>query len=504
MNRTHPARDNVSAYITKLIKESSVTTLPSLREIAKHCNVCPATVSKVITLLKKQHNLVSQWGHEIRVKKEVSEKSVPENRQMKGKWQQLRDVLINDYIDCHQKTGVMLPAKKELQNRYNVSWQTLSKALEPLLASGKIEVSGGRLRICNQKIKRRWKPRIVVICAGSASGLPKVVSEREREFFQYLTIEASQKQVELEFVIYEDWGGEPVFYPFNYQACSKLPEDDAVLGYVVSSWHMKSLADCIYRLLPSEKPLAVWVEHPTDMQTLTIRRQLAYFNIGYSRNAGVQIAEHFLKLGHREIAYLSPFHDSLWSKARLSGIIETFGKQDSSFRVHPMLITAAKSEWDYTEQVMNSDDSINMQQSKVMTDKFPFFLGARIEHFHNEYIHLHRDLLILNTIQSHLDYIIKNPVITAVIAANDLSALLALDYFKGRGIKIPLQISLAGFDNSFNALVNGLTSYSFDTYSMIRAMITHITNNSNGNNHSNMYSFNGSVVERATTGGIRR
>jgi DNA-binding LacI/PurR family transcriptional regulator len=500
MNRKHPARDNVSVYITKLLKESSVTALPSLREIAKHCNVCPATVSKVISLLKKRHNLVSQWGHEIRIQKQVSEKSVTQNSQMISKWQWLRDVLINDYIDCQKNTGTMLPAKKELQNRYNVSYQTLSKALKPLLDSGKIEVSGSRLRICNQKIKKRWKPRIVVICAGSASGLPKVVSEREREFFQYLTIEASQKQVELEFVIYEDWGGEPVFYPFNYHACSKLPEDDAVLGYVVSSWHMKSLADCIYRLLPSEKPVAVWVEHPTDIKSLTIRKQLAYFNIGYSKNAGVQIAEHFLKLGHREIAYLSPFHDSHWSKARLSGIIETFGKQDSRFRVHPMLITTAKSEWDYTEQVMNSDDSINIQQSKVMTDKLPFFLGARIEHFHNEYIYLHRDLLILDTIQPHLDYIIKNPDITAVVAANDHSALLALDYFKGRGIKIPLRISLAGFDNSFNALVNGLTSYSFDTYSMIRAMITHITNNTSGNTLSNMYSFDGSVVERATTG----
>jgi DNA-binding LacI/PurR family transcriptional regulator/DNA-binding transcriptional regulator YhcF (GntR family) len=500
MNRKHLAKDRVTRYVTTLLKQSSVTKLPSLREIATNCNVCAATVYNVINTLKKQHEIVSLWGHEIRFGKNSSEEISSRNDIKERKWQSIRDLLINDYIATQHKSGMFLPAKKELQFRYNISYTTLSKALKPLIASGKIEYSGGKLRICLPKIKNRWKPKIVVICAGVQPGIPKVASEREREFYQYLTIEASHKYIELEFVIYEDWIDEPVFRPLNCRECSNFPENDAVLGYIVSSWHMKSLADSIYRLLPSAKPIAVWLEHPTDMQTLPTRKQLTYFNIGYSKNAGRDIAEHFLRLGHREIAFLSPFHDSLWSKERLSGIIETFETQDSSYKVHPMVTTSAKSEWDYSEKIMKMPDFINNQKLSDMTKKLPNFFKSRIAYFYDEYFRLFRDSLIIETIKSHLNYIIKNRSITAVIAANDHSALLALDYFKNQGIPVPSRISLAGFDNSFDALVNGITSYSFDTYSMVRAMIGHITNCSNKKNQSKMYLFDGTVIERATTG----
>jgi hypothetical protein len=356
------------------------------------------------------------------------------------------------------------------------------------------------LRVCIPKKKKRWKPKVVVICAGVEPGLPKVESEREREFFQYLTIEASQKYIELEFVTYEDWIAEPVFLPLNCRACSNLQENDDTLGYIVSSWHMKNFADCVHRLFPSGKPVAVWIEHPTDIQTLTTRKQLGYFNIGYSKNAGRDIAEHFLKLGHREIAFLSPFHDSLWSRARLSGIIEAFQKQDSSCKVHPLVTTSAKSEWDYSENIIKMPGFINHRELTGMTEKLPVFFEKRITHFYDEYFRLYRDSLIIETIKSHLDYIIMNRSITALITANDHSALLALDYFKNRDIPVPSRISLAGFDNSFNALVNGLTSYSFDTYSMVREMLSHITNTPNRKNQSNMYLFDGTVIERATTG----
>jgi DNA-binding transcriptional regulator YhcF (GntR family) len=502
MGRKHPARDRVSRYITTLLKDSSIIKLPSLREIAHFCSVCPATVCKVITSLQKQHNLVPHWGHEIRLNRNVLDKSVAQKSKAQSKWQRIRDLLVNDFIDCQHKTGTLLPAKKELQHRYNVSWQTLSKALKPLLASGKIEVSGGKLRICNKQVRRQWKPKIVVICAGLEPGLPKVVSEREREFFQYLTIEAAQRHVELEYVIYEDWAADPVFYLISHDACSNLPEDDAVLGYVVSSWHMKSIANCIFRLTPSGKPVAVWVEHPTEIEKLAIKKQMAYFNIGYSKNAGIHVAEHFLKLGHREIAYLSPFHDSLWSKARLSGIIEAFEKQGASCKIHAMLTTSSKSEWDYIEQVMKMPDSVNIPQLKGFTHTLPSFFKARIGNFQNEYVQLFRDSLIMDTIKPHLDNIIQNTAITAVIAANDHCALLALDYLKSRGIGIPSRISIAGFDNSFSALLNGLTSYSFDTYSMVLAMIAHITDNPEKKNLSNRYVFDGNVIDRATTGCI--
>jgi LacI family transcriptional regulator len=87
---------------------------------------------------------------------------------------------------------------------------------------------------------------------------------------------------------------------------------------------------------------------------------------------------------------------------------------------------------------------------------------------------------------------------TAWIAANDVCALHALAWLQEKGVKLPGDVSLAGFDDTAEALRADLTSYRFASDSMARAMIRHILSPSTG---PRVMRHEGVVVSRGSTAG---
>jgi len=87
---------------------------------------------------------------------------------------------------------------------------------------------------------------------------------------------------------------------------------------------------------------------------------------------------------------------------------------------------------------------------------------------------------------------------TAWIAANDVCALHALGWLQEKGVKIPGEVSLAGFDDTAEALRADLTSYRFASDSMARAMIRQILSSAGG---PAVMRHAGVVVARGSTAG---
>jgi DNA-binding LacI/PurR family transcriptional regulator len=303
-------------------------------------------------------------------------------------------------------------------------------------------------------------------------------------------------------MIYQDWEGEPVFHSTDKKQYSRLPEDDSVFGYIVSSWHMKNLQECLFKLNHINKPVAVWLESDYQNAVDNAGKNQRFFNVGYTANAGKDMAEHLLRLGHKEIAFISPFHKSKWSKMRLSGMIETFSRQGPGFKVHQFTLPNSENEWDFTNQVLLRKDLDELLIAKGIIAEADIHLSKRIENIRNESIKLLRDSLIIKEMKRFLDYIYETTSITALVGANDHCALLSLDYLRGRGVHIPSRLSLAGFDNSFEALINGLTSYSFETHSMVSSMIDYITGSQDVEKSAKVIFFDGSIIERTTTANI--
>jgi LacI family transcriptional regulator len=64
--------------------------------------------------------------------------------------------------------------------------------------------------------------------------------------------------------------------------------------------------------------------------------------------------------------------------------------------------------------------------------------------------------------------------ITALVGANDAIALGCLDFLRSEKVVVPHDLSVVGFDDSMQALVNHLTSYNFNATACIQAMIRDI------------------------------
>ncbi len=502
MSRSKPARLRVEKEVKLLLEKSGTFRLPSIREIARMCGVSIATAWKEIKHLEDEGLLTTRWGHHTRPTGPQTA-DLPVKKESWPKWESVKDRILEDVKSGVYPPATMLPSKKQLQSRFSVSFQTIRKSLEALNSTGVIEPKGNGFRVCFRTPVRKWRPRIVVVGSGSRPPTPKIESERERDFYHFLTVEAQTAQVDLEFVVYDDWGEQPFFYCSRKGKISFLAEDDGVLGYIVSSWHIKNLRMCLHSIATSDKPVSVWVENPSGYDGIR-KGGCTFFNIGYSPLPGRQMGEYLLKMGHREIAYVSPFHGSRWSRERLQGLADSFSRTGQDYKVHPFTPGSAESEWSFTDEILKNAQHEKLLTTNQLRQSLPPQFEFRYERLRSEEIKLLRDRFIFQVIRPAVDWIIENRKITAIVASNDLCALLILDYLNWLDIPVPSRLSVAGFDDSFQGLTQGLTSYSFNTRFLVKEMLVNAAADvPRSRGESEIRFFEGGVVERSTTGYAR-
>jgi len=86
---------------------------------------------------------------------------------------------------------------------------------------------------------------------------------------------------------------------------------------------------------------------------------------------------------------------------------------------------------------------------------------------------------------------------TLWVAASDWVAQGCLGWLEAKGLRVPEDLALAGFDDSREALRRGLTSVRFDTQAMARAMVRQVLSPEGSRRRALRYP--GTVVARAST-----
>lgn len=299
-------------------------------------------------------------------------------------------------------------------------------------------------------------------------------TDREWDFWREIQAEASRCALR------------PVIVPWDGSLGTST---DHALGAIVSTWHMSDPHPLLRALRQTRLPTAVWVENPLELPGNRYRdaNRMWFHDMAYGRDAGLELATHLRSLGHRRIAWIGPFHGSVWSRNRLAGLVEGMG---GTCEVHEAT-QAWVSEWDVQNHVW-SDPAVWNSFSLDQIDH-----RGKVADLVRPIMESHARDRSLRQMDSTLQQALGSGA-TLWVAASDLVARWCLHWLSARGIAVPRDLALAGFDDSREALRHDLTSVRFDAQAMARSMVRQILSPSRVARKTTRY--HGAVVVRGSTG----
>jgi DNA-binding LacI/PurR family transcriptional regulator/DNA-binding transcriptional regulator YhcF (GntR family) len=488
--------------------------LPSIDSLAQSALVSRVTMWKALNLLREEGAICCPGGGRYFYPGAVFRQDDARTAVVsRTRWLRIRDKIERDISGGIYKRGEPLPSITRLQGIYGGSYVTLKKALLSLERAGVLREQG-RGFVAAQFGSVKYRSTVCMVLPGDPSGSPQLYP-RLQEMVASIEQQCARSNLALEPLAYHSRNRRPL--------ASLMGSGKIDLGYIVwigpyDSADIASFAEAVDLLCRSGKPVAV-VDEIGDFSA-AVSGSLAQGVKTYTlaaRSAGFAVGSFLRCLGHRTAAYLAVEHSFSWSQRRLQGLREGFESVDGMHRIVPFVYPNIE----YTFQTLcvysgitqkeyltileadgnKSPDNIRaimahyralcaaMESTKA---DFPYDLSVRpIFEILKESIHRGVGPDFISALSRTIyDYLVKtggeifcrqlferalhSATITAWVAANDLTALRAKKFLEGKGVQIPRQISLIGFDDIAEALANRLTTYNFNLTAIASSVLSYI------------------------------
>lgn len=224
-------------------------------------------------------------------------------------------------------------------------------------------------------------------------------------------------------------------YSITFASCDKNPQDiDRHMQYMLSqnvcgiiTLYLEYLPQQAERYVQGGGRLVSLVEEETPFS-------IAHNVCVDKRREAQMVTQHFIDLGHRRIAFLSDEIDCQIRKRRLEGVTNTL-------------------------------ESCGLERER---DYFVYINGTDIPMQRESYVAVGYEL-----IQRMLS---QTPDVTGVLCMNDVMALGAMKALRERGLNVPSDYSLAGFDDLFFAecIEPPLTTMRVEKYQWGQALVRYL------------------------------
>lgn len=495
--------------------------LQSLDDLADSARVSRMPMFQAVTQLKSEGLLEAIRGGRIRRAGIVSVASAPSRRPGRGAG--ALEALRRDLAAGRFAPGEPFPDVGFLAERCGVSLPTLRKALAAMEAAGELE-RDGRIRMVPMR-RAGGRPRyasVTLVAATGAKGEYGVFSDRGHGFLEALEAACNRANAGLRVLRLESGCTQVV------ARAIRAGRDG--LGYVLwpGEWpglpdRLPAILEILGVLAAGNRPVAVFDEMGGFPLPEARRRHapVRVFTIGAVR-AGHAMAEELLRMGHKRVAYLSPYQGLGWSDSRFRGMAEAFAQAGSPGGVIPFGLAFGRK----YNRVLRTGGFMAGAPGPD-SSMFDRILGKRVgkgaaraalsermrkEVFPGMYAGLEFELLdrwFEEEIQSSMlpvfEDVLGEKGITAWVGANDSTALAALRFLVSRGKATPADISVAGFDDTPASFERGLTSYHFGITGFPQAMLRYLleTGSAPGARKDRVVEIEGVCIGRRTTGPVR-
>ncbi|MBD3239415.1 MAG: GntR family transcriptional regulator [Chitinivibrionales bacterium] len=468
------------AYVEELVREHARVgrdRLPTVAAMAAACAVSKSAVERALHALAAEGlvRVVPRGGifvGDASVKPGTNVRRV--GHSVEGlatvghipRWRTITDELATQITMGVYADGAPLPSVKELCARYGASHKTVRRALHNLCTNGRLNRIGRRYRV-HQLPRLRSTASVVFIARRSYIENRRRDRSRAGRVLRYLERELHRVNVACLLVPYED------FVASEGQLLRRHPRHSSrsILGYLVqlSTVPHVPLERFLQLLNETGLPVAMLDETGYRTRQIDVRRyhRLRLFGVATGVRAGWDVGAFLAALGHSHAAFISPAGRSGWVLNRLAGLRAILGDERvqacQTGRYWFDLALDGRLVTDPREQLMREE-----ARSKLLS------LGVS---FPEDYLLPSADLfpvfepLLRHLLLPALEEAICLKEATAWVAGNDVVALACLAWLREKGIRIPDELSLVSFDDTYEAFSEEITSYDFGVPAVARAML---------------------------------
>lgn len=463
--------------------ETGTGRLPTVRQLAAKAGVCHVTMQKAVRALRREGTLHTRWGSGLFVGPVAA--TAREDTPAQSGTALARTVrrLEHEIASGMYRSGGLLPLQKQLCASCGIGRDTARRAMQQLVARSVVRPEGGRYRVLSASRRPAMSGSVVVsrFGLGRTSYSPASRHVDTAMAFENACIRAN---LSLSNVFYSFTGAELIARgPAKPPPYS--PRDlESVMGFAVFTrgLHKLGLSQHLRTLLEYGKPVVVLDEDGlyASGRAVPRRKNLRIFPVGYSPSIGVEMGRLLVGLGHRRVAYLDPYPNVLWSQNRLEGLRKAYraaGSADAVVHVPieppspgPLYDASGRYMGDVAASLADAFDTRDRVQAElariVRTDKSLALAVDLMAWYETD--------SLTKVVTAAVDSILPRTDITAFVAASDAVAVAAILRLEAKGLRVPADRSVAGFDDGYVAHLFDLTTYNFNGAASVQAMVDFI------------------------------
>jgi len=383
------------------------------------------------------------------------------------RWQLVARTLRGEIAAGLRAPGTALPPAKTLAAQSRVDQRTMRKALQQLFREGYLGFAGGRYAVAEPPAAPP-RSRIVLVMR-ALPGITRPfdeMSQRTLELFRELERHCLARRIRLDCVFGHYLGTTFHVSPSVAEAASGHASN--LLGFILWTLALSSeqIALFVRQLEPYGLPVAV-LDEIDGMGPLVPRlNTMRVVTMATGAACGRDMGRYLIRLGHRRVVYLDFEPLAGWSLARLEGLrqayrqaglgdavaCETVGPEEppgfeTAAYVPGRLVPAGLPRTDRQQAVRALQGIEGIIWRAIREEKRTPRLWARLEQVR------------------------RMAGVTAWVPCNDNLAVACLRFLRQQDVRVPGDLSVAGFDDEPPALYNGLTSYSFNPGAVARTLV---------------------------------
>lgn len=454
-----PALERARQYLTALasrMRERGDRQLPSYRELAARAEVSTVTVWKCLRELAAT-GLLERGSGRWRVAAGSAREGVREERRVAGSagpaWKRVCDRVRSDIELGALGAGNHLPGGKELCARYGAAPATVRKAVRHLTELRIVQPYGRWYRVPAQAATPAGSSLFLVAfgCGQIEMGTP-----RTRDNLRAAELLCSRHGLRLRIVPVAS-GAHASLEPLREQL-RRWPRSVGAMFWDMGL-NTGTLVEAVDFVNGAGLPVALLCETDEIAAGLQHRRSVQPFVSGSSLADGAAVGRFLLARGHRRVAYVSPDAGAVYSTRRRNGLIDAFEQVGA----HGAVVV-------FEEQRTVDGASLSIVARREIQNIYEHYGNLEYAAFRE----MVRRRLNAPQLQGLFETVAADPAVSAWVCNNDTTAVEALRFLRSRDIAVPGTIAVVGYDDSLEAFVEGLSSYSFDPTGLAQAMLNFV------------------------------